>query len=84
MKKLFTVLILLVLTGCYHPAEKVEKKGEFTVEFLFEQNGCKMYRFEDGDRYIYWSDCSGKTQINYTTQTGTVRTTHNIQTITTK
>ncbi len=36
------------------------KKGEIEVEFLFENDGCKLYRFADGINRVYYSDCSGK------------------------
>lgn len=60
MKKLLLFASVLWLTSCVKDAESVSKKGNYNIEFLFEQNGCKMYRFYD-NRYVYFSDCSGKT-----------------------
>ena len=40
------------------------------IEFLFEKDGCKMYRFKDGGRYIYWSNCDGRTEYSYYRSTG--------------
>jgi hypothetical protein len=76
--------LLCIITGCVEDAKESVQNGNFTVEFLFEQNGCKMYRFFDGGRYIYWSDCKGKVQRDYTTQSGKASTTHHEETITTE
>lgn len=78
------LLLILFLTGCNEDAKESIQNGNFTLEFLFEQNGCKMYRFKDGGRYIYWSDCQGDVQRNYTTHTGKVTVTHHDQTVTSK
>jgi hypothetical protein len=51
-------------------AQEVTHSGDFNVELLFEKDGCKVYRFEDGSRYIYWSDCSGKMQSDTYHSTG--------------
>jgi hypothetical protein len=83
IKKLIgTALIALILTGCVNDAKQSFQNGNFIVEFLFEQNGCKMYRFKDGGRYVYWSDCQGKVQGDYSTQSGKTRVTHNEESIT--
>jgi hypothetical protein len=81
MKKL--LVLCLFLTGCVEKAQESVQNGNFQVDFLFEQNGCKMYRFMDGSRYIYWSDCAGKIQSDYTTRSGKHSTTHYEETITT-
>lgn len=78
------LLLILFLTGCNEDAKEIIQNGNFTLEFLFEQNGCKMYRFKDSGRYIYWSDCQGDVQRNYTTYTGKVTVTHHDQTVTSK
>lgn len=37
--------------------------SKYKSEFLFEQDGCKMYRFTDEiGRVVYWSNCKGKTE----------------------
>ena len=35
------------------------------MELLFEQDGCKMYRFKDGTRYVYWVNQTGKVNSDY-------------------
>ena len=63
MKKLLIpiIAILALSSSCKKDPISIEHKGEFKLEFLFESDGCKMYRFIDGGRYIYWSSCSGNT-----------------------
>lgn len=65
MKKLLACLSILLLASCVEEAKETKQIGNFKVEFLFEQDGCKMYRFKDGSRYIYWSNCEGRVQSNY-------------------
>ena len=50
--KLFTLLFVLAgLTSCYSsiPLEKKpsENNTTYTVSYLFEHDGCKVYRFYD-------------------------------------
>ncbi len=85
---MFRVLILLVflfIVGC-EPNRSIEvvQKGDFKVEFLFEQDSCKVYRFLDGGRYIYWSNCSGRLSSDYTESHGKTARTINQETIITK
>lgn len=57
MKKIvFLIAIGFLLTSCYKDSISTETKGDFKVEFLFEKNGIKMYRFRDGGRYHYFTD----------------------------
>lgn len=71
MKKLLIISAVFLLMSCGKEAESVSFKGlgNFKVEFLFENEGCKMYRFEDGGRYIYYSDCRGAIEYQYRTST---------------
>ena len=74
MKKITLTLLLIVSvlnSSCVGDAKETTQDGDFEIEFLFEKNGCKMYRFEDGGRYIYWSDCRGETQYSYQTKNNT-------------
>lgn len=52
----FTIMTLVY--GCYNEpqsTENVGKDGKFEVEFLFEKDGIKMYRFMDGQRIHYFT-----------------------------
>lgn len=82
MKKLLLVSIIILFISCAKEPIETEQKGEFKVELLFEKNGCKVYRFVDAGRYVYWSDCSGKTEYHYTTSSGKNNTTHTAESIT--
>lgn len=57
MKKLLLVLVLAVVaTGCYKDAQSTSTEGNgFCVEFLFEKDNVKMYRFWDGGRHHYFT-----------------------------
>jgi hypothetical protein len=44
----------------------VTKEGEYTIEYMFTADGCRMYRTNDGGRYIYWTNCQGSTQVDVT------------------
>jgi hypothetical protein len=79
MKIVNIILILIVISvfGC--------KKGEqdtfstsnanFKIDFLFEHNGCRVYRFLDDCDYVYFSDCSGRFEHETTHHNG--KTTYN-------
>lgn len=64
---LYTACVFLTLTSCSGrgDAKNAVRDGDFKIEFLFEKDGCKMYRFKDGGRYIYWSNCDGRTEYSY-------------------
>lgn len=36
-----------------------ENNGTYTVDYLFEHDGCKVYRFQDMGRWVYFTNCSG-------------------------
>ena len=59
MKKIIiTLTIGLSLTACDHKAQSVTHEGiDFEVEFLFEKDGIKLYRFiDDNGNYHYYTD----------------------------
>ena len=74
-----SVLLAVVITGCYSQAQQKEQttNSEFKLELLFEKNGCKIYRFLDGGRAVYWTDCRGKIESIYTTSSG--KTSHEVR-----
>lgn len=57
MKKTILFLgVLFLMTGCYNEPQSVTKEGiDFEVEFLFEKDGVKVYRFRDGGRAHYFT-----------------------------
>lgn len=82
MKNLLLTWIIFLFIACAKEPITTEQKGEFKVEFLFEKNGCKVYRFLDSGRYIYWSDCTGNIEYNYSTHSGKNTTNNTTQSIT--
>lgn len=66
-----SLLVMVVfLTSCAGDAKESTQDGDFKIDFLFEKDGCKVYRFKDHSRYIYWSNCSGHMQSNFYQSTG--------------
>lgn len=48
----------MALTGCLSEpifTEKVGKDNKYEVDFLFEKDGVKVYRFFDGGRFHYFT-----------------------------
>lgn len=60
---------VLMLAGCGKPAESTTRVGnDFEVGKLFTVDGCTVYRFVDGIRTHYFTNCSGSTR--YTVSEG--------------
>jgi hypothetical protein len=63
MRKLFVIGITMMLlgtsllfVGCYKEGQSSESVGNgFRVEYLFEKDGIKVYRFSDGGRSHYFT-----------------------------
>jgi len=57
MKKLFIILMVGgLLSGCYRESQSSETLGkDIKVEFLFEKDGIKVYRFNDGNYHYFTS-----------------------------
>ena len=59
MKKLILSLLTITLfSGCVLEPQSVEHTGKddkFEIEYLFEKDGLKMYRFYDGGRLHYFT-----------------------------
>jgi hypothetical protein len=72
--------MIVVLSSCQGKAQEEVYTGDFKVEFLFEHDGCKVYRFNDG-RTVYFSDCRGKMEHTTTTKSGKATTTHYHETL---
>lgn len=72
MKKIAIVLMCCMAISCEEKQDYIEslQRGNYKVDLLFTLDSCKMYRFNDGNRNVYWSTCAGKTQYNYTEQSG--------------
>lgn len=76
--KLLLIPMALLLGSCYSgvpiQADKPHNNQTYEVDYLFEHDGCKVYRFFDRGNYVYFTNCSGTvTSIeNDSTQTRVV------------
>jgi ABC-type ATPase with predicted acetyltransferase domain len=58
MKEILFVILTTTLVGCFNEPQSIElagKDNKFEVEYLFEKDGIKMYRFMDGSHYHYFT-----------------------------
>lgn len=67
MKALFTSLLagtlIAGLSSC-SPSLPIERRNSdnnktYKVDYLFEHEGCKVYRFNDNGNYVYFTNCTG-------------------------
>ena len=62
-----------------------QRLKDYDVQFLFECNGVKVYRFEDHGARYYFTNANGMTKYQHTTRSGRFNhTTHRVQSINTK
>jgi hypothetical protein len=69
MKTLLKSLLILIVSfeffSCARqiqiPISKVtpENNKTYQVDFLFEHDGCKVYRFLDYGNFVYFTNCNG-------------------------
>ena len=64
MKKYLPLLLILPAAGCFTQQpllkEAPKNNGTYKVEYLFEHEGCKVYRFYDRGQYVYFTNCNGE------------------------
>jgi hypothetical protein len=69
MSKSKSVLLLFSLAGtfaaCLHQRQPIatqipSNNKDYKVEYLFEHEGCKVYRFQDLGRWVYFTNCNGE------------------------
>jgi hypothetical protein len=66
MEKIIRSLILVAVIACFfscvsqRPISKLppSNNGTYEVEYLFEHDGCKVYRFKDYGHNVYFTNCS--------------------------
>lgn len=66
MSKLSILFIsTIVLAGCFAQqplvSEQPKNNKTYVVEYLFEHDGCKVYRFSDFGNWVYFTNCNGET-----------------------
>lgn len=68
MKSIFKYFLVIVsgalLKSCLTYRQPVETKvpinnTTYQVDYLFEHDGCKVYRFLDLGNYVYFTNCAG-------------------------
>jgi hypothetical protein len=64
--KYFLLLLLPATTiGCAYQQPlykgKSANNATYDVDYLFEHDGCKVYRFYDRGHYVYFTNCKGET-----------------------
>jgi hypothetical protein len=57
MKKILLIAsVTLTLSSCYKDPQNITTEGNgFEVEYLFEKDGIKVYRFQDGGKAHYFT-----------------------------
>lgn len=64
MRYLPLLLLLLSFMSCtvQQPitSEPSHNNQDYKVDYLFEHDGCKVYRFRDGSYYVYFTNCNGE------------------------
>jgi hypothetical protein len=70
MKKILLIIAISTIMACNKEPQSVEQKGTFEIEFLFEKDGCKVYRFVDAGHNVYFTDCRGKLESIYQQSSG--------------
>lgn len=60
-------IISLILLGCTKDpiSTEITQNINFTVDFLFEKDGCKIYRFYDNGRSHYYTNCTETISVQY-------------------
>lgn len=65
-KTIFLVVLALIITGCDKPAQETKQSSNtnIPVDFLFEHEGIRVYRFNDCGYNIYFTNKVGETQYD--------------------
>lgn len=63
-KTLLLTLFVIVFISCVSIRQPVatlapDNNKAYQVDYLFEHDGCKVYRFLDMGQYVYFTNCTG-------------------------
>lgn len=65
MLRMIPLLVMVGFASCrvQQPlySKPSENNGTYRVQYLFEHEGCKVYRFFDMGNYVYFTNCQGET-----------------------
>ncbi|MDL2215231.1 DUF4884 domain-containing protein [Dysgonomonas sp. OttesenSCG-928-M03] len=66
--KTYTGFVILLITIIFNSCGLVrqpvstrisDNNKDYRVDYLFEHDGCKVYRFCDNGNYVYFTNCNG-------------------------
>jgi hypothetical protein len=64
IKVIFAAFLFVLLQSCVTqvPLQRAnsENNQSYVIEYLFEHDGCKVYRFFDRGYYVYFSSCNNE------------------------
>lgn len=64
MKYLLLLVISPCLASCFTQrpvhTDRPYNNRDYQVDYLFEYDGCKVYRFYDRGNYVYFTNCRGE------------------------
>jgi hypothetical protein len=66
MKKYYPLFLFFLCSACVTQRQQPltttppENNTTYKVEYLFEHEGCKIYRFYDRGNYVYFTNCNGE------------------------
>ncbi|HAC72194.1 hypothetical protein SDC9_111108 [bioreactor metagenome] len=70
MKTFVKILMLIALTSVMYCCSSLYRlpvsteipvnNQSYQVDYLFEHDGCKVYRFYDRGQYVYFTNCQGE------------------------
>lgn len=79
MKKIIRITALIIIAVSFYSCfsqrplsrERPDNNRTYRVEYLFEHDGCRVYRFRDAGHYVYFTNCGGDvtSMVNDSTQT---------------
>lgn len=85
MRKILTIIVAsILLMGCTERntlKTNDEIVADKEVKLLFEFDGVKVYRLYDCDRYVYFTNTSGKVEYSKTYRNGKMLKTKKVQTL---
>jgi hypothetical protein len=64
VKAIIVLLAISVLAGCWKSPEATQDVDGTKVGRLFTVEGCSVYRFWDGAKPIYFTNCKGSTHTS--------------------
>ena len=67
-----TMFLFAVISMAYSCSPKWNYANpDYKVKYLFERDGCRVYRFYDRGEYVYFTNCTG--EITYRDSTNVIK-----------